>query len=331
MNPKPLAALALLAFLAASGPAHAQLFKDAQWQSWLDQGKFTELDRAAQERLKAQPGDAPASVAVALAAIEDGAAAKLDAVLPGLQSCVDKSPQALCHYGLGRVYGQQAMTASVFKMPGLASKTKEQFAKAVELDPLLYDARNGLVQFYLMAPSIAGGSVAKAKELAQQAEGRQPEYAKLLRSLIATSQDDYAGAERELTSVKPGDDKTLQRELRSGWMQLGVAYVGAKNWGKAKSSFEVVQRDFPGFAGGPYGIARVLIEQGQPDEAIKLLERARGLESAENFPIDHRMGIALQNKGDKAGAKQALERFVANKKANPRNLEDAKKRLAELS
>lgn len=323
-------ALVLSLIAAAGSSVHAQVLKDTQWQGWLDAGKATELERAAQDRLKSQPGDAQAAVAFALAVVEDGSPAKLEAALPPLQTCVDKTPQAVCHYGLGRVYGQQAMTASMFKMASLAGKTKEQFIKAVELDPMLYDARSGLVQFYLMAPGIAGGSVSKAKELAQQSEAKQPEQAKLLRSLIATNQEDYAGAEKELLSVKVGDDKGLQRELRGGWMQLGSTLIQAKNWNKARAAFEVVQRDFPTYAGGPYGMARVQIEQGQFDEAIRLLERARGLENAESFPIDHRLGVALMGKGDKAGAKTALERFLTNKRARPGNLEDAKKRLAEL-
>jgi hypothetical protein len=134
-------ALALLA-----GSAGADLLKDPQWQAWLDAGKSADLARAAQVRAKAQPDDDQAAVAIALAAVDDNDAGRLEAAVPALQACVDKRPQAACSYALGRVYGQQAMTASVFKMPGLASKTKEQFVRAVELDPGLYEARVGLTQ-----------------------------------------------------------------------------------------------------------------------------------------------------------------------------------------
>ncbi len=329
MKPRITLALTAAALLSAS-PGHTQVLKDAQWQAWLDAGKTPELERAAKERLKAQPGDTEGVVALAMVALDEGQSAKLDAVQPDLQACVDKKPLAVCHYALGRVYGQQAMTASVFKMPGLASKTKEQFLKAVELDPMLYEARNGLAQFYLMAPGIAGGSVPKAKELAEQAQAKQPEYAKILRAVVAMNEKDWAGAERELGSVKPGDDKILQREQRGGWSQLGFAFIDQKNLPKARATFETLQRDYPAQALGPYGLGRVLIELNQPDEAIKALERSRSLEGAERLPIDHRLGIALIAKGDKPAAKAALERYVTNKRANPRNLEDAKKRLAEL-
>lgn len=318
-------ALALLA-----GGAQADLLKDPQWQAWLDAGRTAELSRAAQARARAQPDDDQAAVALAMAAVDDNDAARLEASLPALQACVDKRPQAVCSYALGRVYGQQAMTASLFKMPGLAGKTKEQFVKAVEQDPQLFEARSALVQFYLMAPGFAGGSAAKARELAGEVQARQPEQARLLRFLVAAQDKDWAGAERELVAVKPGDDQVLQRELRNGWMRLGAELIEQKAFPKARTVFEAVQRDHPQHAAGSYGLARVALETGQPDEALRQLERCRALEGADRYPLDHRAGLALLAKGDKPGARLVLERFVQNKRANPRNVEDARKRLAEL-
>ena len=320
------AALALL-----TGAAAADVLKDPQWQAWLDAGKTADLARAAQARAKAQPDDDQAAVALALAAVDDNDAARLEASLPALQVCADKRPQAVCSYTLGRVYGQQAMTASVFKMPGLASKTKEQFVKAVEQDPLLFEARSALTQFYVIAPGFAGGSMAKAKELAADAQARQPDQARVLRAMLAMNDKDWAGAERELTAAKPGEDHGLARELRSQWMRLGFEFMEQKNLPKARSIFEALQRDHPTHSAGPYGLARVLTEMSQADEAIKALERARSLEGADRLPIDHRLGQALLAKGDKPGAKAALERFVQNKRANPRNVDEARKLLATLA
>lgn len=318
-----------LALLAAS--AHAQVLKDPQWQAWLDAGKTTELERAAQARLTVQPDDAQAAVALALAALDGGEAKRLEASTRPLQACIDRQPpQAICHYALGSVQGAQAMSASMFKVMGLASSTKDNLLRAVELDPMLYEARQALTQFYLMAPGVAGGSTTKAKELAAAADKKQPEQAKLLRALIASQDKQWAEMERELQSVKPGDSKSLQNDLRDAWSQLGVQLLADKQLPKSKTVFEQFVRDYPTQAMGAYGLGRVAIEQGQPDEAIRQLERARSLDGADKLPIDHRLGIALLAKGDKPQAKLALERFVANKKANPRNLEDAKKRLAEL-
>lgn len=327
MSPRLLPlALALLA-----GAAQADLLKDPQWQAWLDAGRAADLARAAQAQMKAHPDDDQAAVALALVAVDDNDAARLEAAIAPLQACADKRPQAVCSYALGRVYGQQAMSASVFKMPGLASKTKDQFVKAVQLDPQLYEARSALAQFYLIAPGFAGGSEAKARELASEVQARQPEQARLLRFLVAAQDKDWAGAERELQAVKPGDDRTLQRELRNGWMRLGAEFIEQKSFAKARGVFELVQREHPQHAAGPYGLARVALDGNQPDEALRLLERCRTLEGADRYPLDYRAGQALQAKGDKAAARAALERVLQNKRSSPRVVEDAKKRLAELA
>jgi len=321
----------LFAVLMIAGSVQAQVLKDPQWQAWLDAGKTTELERAAQSRLNVQPDDAQAAVALALAALDGGEAKRLEAATPRLQACIDRQPpQAICHYALGSVLGVQAMSASMFKVMGLAGSSKENLLRAVELDPLLFEARQALTQFYLMAPGVAGGSTAKAKELAAAADKRQPEQAKLLRALIASNDKQLAEMERELQSIKPGDNKGLLNDLRDAWAQLGANLLADKQPAKAKAVFDQLARDYPAQAIGAYGLGRVATEQGQADEAIKQLERARALAGADNLPIDHRLGLALLAKGDKSQAKLALERFVGNKKANPRNLEDAKKRLAEL-
>lgn len=311
--------------------AHAELLKDAQWQAWLDAGKTAELGRAAQVRAKAQSDDDQSAIALALVAVDDNDPSRIEASIAPLQSCAEKRPQAACSYALGRVYGQQAMTASVFKMPGLATKTKEQFLKAVELDPALFEARSVLTQFYLMAPSFAGGGVDKAKALITDVQARQPEQARLLRAMVAVHDKDWTTAERELQSTKPGADRTLARELRGQWTRLGLEYVEQKNFPKAQAAFEWVQREHPTHAAGAYGMGRLLIETGKYDEAIQALERARGLEGSERMPIDHRLGQALLAKGDKAAARVALERFVQNKRANPRNVEEARKLLGTLA
>ena len=319
-----------LALLASA--AHAQVLKDPQWQAWLDSGRTAELTQAAQARLSAQPDDAQAAVALALAAVDEGQPARLEAVLKPVQACVDKQPaQATCFYALGSVQGVQAMTGGMMAGMRLASKVKDNLSRAVELDPMLFEARQALSQFYLVAPGMAGGSVSKAKELAAAAQAKQPEHAKLLRAQIALQDKQWPEAERELQSVRPGDDKTLAIEVRQTWGQLGTGYFGDKQYPKARGVFEQMMRDAPAQAMGSYGLARVMTESAQPDEAIKLLERARALEGADRLPIDHRLGIALLAKGDKPAAKLALERFLGSKKPNPRNLEDARKRLAELS
>ena len=148
-----------------------------------------------------------------------------------------------------------------------------------------------------------------------------------------------AGADDEVGAPHLGDQArlcldhvhVLQRGRRDVDIELVAAeFVEQKSHAKAKGVFEAVQRDNPQHAAGPYGLARVALETNQPDEALRLLERCRTLEGADRYPLDYRAGQALLAKGDKAGAKVALDRVVHNKRSHPRHVDDAKKKLDEL-
>src|SRR3712207_458324 len=101
------------------------------------------------------------------------------------------------HTWLGVALGLQARASGRFRQAMLASRAKGEFERAVQLDPRNVGAREGLVQFYSIAPGIAGGSMRRAREHAA-AIGR----VSAMRGYIATGtilerEKDVAGAERE--------------------------------------------------------------------------------------------------------------------------------------
>lgn len=67
---------------------------------------------------------------------------------------------------IGRCYGRKAQYSGKIRQAFLAGKTKKNFMKAIELDPDNLDARENLITFYVVAPSIVGGSMLKAEEQA---------------------------------------------------------------------------------------------------------------------------------------------------------------------
>lgn len=64
------------------------------------------------------------------------------------------------------VMGAQA-SSSIFSALGYAKKAKQSLEKAVEIAPDEVAVYQALMQFHLMAPSIAGGDIDEAKKLAQ--------------------------------------------------------------------------------------------------------------------------------------------------------------------
>ena len=71
------------------------------------------------------------------------------------------------HHWMGRTWGRRAETGSVLTAPGYASKARQSFERAVQLDPTNQEAVNDLFDYYLEAPGILGGGIHKAEDLAR--------------------------------------------------------------------------------------------------------------------------------------------------------------------
>jgi tetratricopeptide (TPR) repeat protein len=323
---------ATLAALAVAMPLFAQTVKDAPLAALLESGRYADAERAATVRIAARPDDMNAYAALTLAVLNVNDATRREAALKQLEGCAARLPQAaMCHYGVGSVMGALALSQGMLKALGSVGQIRDSLARAVELDPLLYAARNALVQFYLVVPGVAGGSVAKAREIANAASARQPEHAKLLLALVDLNQKKGEQAEQGLMSVRAGNDKELAADVAAVWAQLGFSYLNDQQQSKARAVFERLVRERPMSPSGHYGLGRVLTDAGQFDQAIASFERAATLDRAADLPIDYRAALAHQAKGDSEKARSLLTRFVAAGKGNPKNIEDAKKRLALMA
>lgn len=327
-----LACAAFTVAVASGLPARAQSVKDPQLTALLDARKYAEAERVATARITARPDDMDAYAALTVAVTNDADAARRESALKRLEVCTVALPDAaMCHFGVGAVLGVNALSQGMVAGLRSVGRIRESFVKALEIDPLFYAARSSLVQFYLTVPGIAGGSVSKARDVANAASGKQPEHAKLLLGMVALEQKDYAQAERAVASVRVGSDKELAGDVQAFWPQLGIAYLADKQVGKARAVFERAVQEAPQQAIGHYGVGRALAEAGELDAAIAAYQRAVAFEGAAALPIDYRLGMAWQAKGERDKARAAFTRFIGAGKGNPKNLDDAKKRLAELA
>jgi tetratricopeptide (TPR) repeat protein len=105
------------------------------------------------------------------------------------------------HMWLGRAYGTQAAKAGKLSLIGLAKKTKAEFERASALDHDNLDAREDLIQYYLQAPGMVGGSVEKAREQAGEIQKRDPLRGTLAYASVAIDQKDFATAEHQYRSA----------------------------------------------------------------------------------------------------------------------------------
>jgi tetratricopeptide (TPR) repeat protein len=88
---------------------------------------------------------------------------------------------------LGRAFGRRAEHASPFTAPGYASKARQNFEKAVELNPRNLEARGFL-----------GGGIDKAALLAKKIAQLDPAEAHYAQYKLAEKKRDLAQAEQEL-------------------------------------------------------------------------------------------------------------------------------------
>ncbi len=327
-------AIAALAMLSMLGVSQAAIFKDAQLESLQDAGKYAELEPLAQARLKTNAADAEASAALSLALtfVDANNAKRLEAGAKQAKLCVEQHPSvAVCHLATAQNLSMQMLNLGMVKAIRMVGALKESWLRVLELEPTSVVARVQLAKLYVTMPGMMGGSVSKAKELETAVRSSQPEVARIIRIHIAAEAKKWAEMESELHAIKPGNEGALLDEVREATMQLAANFLkDNKDPAKAKGLYEGLVRDQPTKAAGFYGQGRVLVVMGQPDAAIRHLERAKTLYGASDYPIDHRLGDAYLAKGDKAQAKAAYERFLANKRANPANVETVRENLLAL-
>lgn len=320
-------AAAILALLA--GNAHAQLFKDPALQALYDAERVAELDATARKRLADKADDAQAVLGLAMAALQGQEGPRREAAITRAQACIKAQPQAAeCHYALGTVLGVHAMGQGLMKMAASVGTVKDALLQALALAPQWWPARSAVVEFYLVAPGMLGGSTSKAGEVARAAP--RPAQVKALEARIALADERFEQALATLQGLQPGTDSALAEDLAAWTASAGFALLGKGQAAQARPVFERLLRDQPQHAVGAYGLGRLLQEQGASAEAIKWLEQAARARGAAQFPIDYRLGLALQAEGRAEPARAALGRFVAAGRGSGKALDDARKRLAQL-
>jgi tetratricopeptide (TPR) repeat protein len=126
---------------------------------------------------------------------------------------------ATYHLWLGREYGRKAGSSNPLLAAGLARKAKNEFERAVQLDPATVPARVDLAQYYTEAPAIMGGGLDKARDQATQVEKHDRGMAHLIRARVATKDKQYAEAEREFQAgIKDAKNPADM------WIQLAAFY-----------------------------------------------------------------------------------------------------------
>jgi len=105
---------------------------------------------------------------------------------------------SMAHLWLGRAYGRRAETSSPFLAPRYASKARQQFEAAVQLDPRNILAMNDLFEYYMEAPGFLGGGKDKAQALAQRIAKLDPAEGHYAQARLDEDHKQFGAAEEQL-------------------------------------------------------------------------------------------------------------------------------------
>jgi tetratricopeptide (TPR) repeat protein len=214
------------------------------------------------------------------------------------------------HLWLGRVYGGKADRANFLSAASLAGKVREEFERAVQLDPKDVDARTDLAEFYLEAPGIVGGGEDKAREQARTIATINPARARWVYARIAEKKKDAKTAEREYRQYIE-----LSNGDADAWLNLALFL-------RRQKRFEEMEQALVKTSQAPMPKLDVLVDAAQIlfrsgrsfPFAVQLLKRyleTGPVEEAPAFKAHYLLGMLLEKQGDKAGAAQQYRASLA--------------------
>ena len=195
---------------------------------------------------------------------------------------------------LGRAYGRQAESASIFSAPGLAVKTRQAFEKSVALDPSNKEALNDLFEFYMDAPGFLGGGLNRAEQLITQIARSDEAEGYYARAQLADKRKDFNSAEQQ-----------LRRAMELAPRQVGRILDLAKflaRLGRVSESDQVFAQALKLAPNNPqvlYDRAALYIKQKRNlDQAAAMLERYLNSPlTPDNVPREKALELLKQAKG----------------------------------
>ena len=238
------------------------------------------------------------------------AAGDHDKAIQLLKLAVAKSPRnASAHYHLGEAYGDAAQSAGIFSQASLAGKCRDEFESAVALDPNHLDARSSLLEFYVMAPGIIGGSETKALQQAQEIRKRDSLRGHL--AFVQIYEDRYIEAERVARRVlEPTPMNTPPEVIAAAHLTWAAALVGQRKTAAAEEKLAKSVAIYA-YSSSAYEFW-AQIKESQHDPAAAERMRSKAIENALYFENYGELAVLYFEVAWRDG--QKLER---NKYGNP--------------
>jgi tetratricopeptide (TPR) repeat protein len=234
-----------------------------------------------------------------------------DAGIPSCEKATELEPNnGLYHLWLGRIYGEKADRAGVFKAAGLAGKVHTEFERAVELTPDSWEARTDLAEFYLEAPGMVGGGKDKARAQADLLVPLNPGRAHWVKAKLAEKNKDITLAEQEYRAAIEASHSGAR-----AWLDLAGFYSHMKRFDDMTQALRTLESSPLDHPGALVDGAGLLLRTGRDYPlAIKLVRRYLASPTVEEAPVfkaHYLLGELLEKQGDRSAAAEEYRSALA--------------------
>jgi tetratricopeptide (TPR) repeat protein len=267
-------------------------------QEMLNAGQVDDAIRILSEQIKSSPKDAAAYNLLCRVYL------MVDDWDNGISNCeraTQLDPQKSPYFGwLGRLYGEKAEHSSFFSAASLAKKVRTAFERAVQLDPMSWEARADLGEYYAEAPGIVGGGKDKARDQANALMSIKPAMAHWLFARIDEKNKDRATAERDYRAAIAASQGGSR-----AWFDLGNFFFHAQRYDEMEEAFSHLETTADNSRESLMHAAQVLQRANRNSPlAMRLLRKylASPVELGPAFKAHDLLGQFLEKDGDRPGA-----------------------------
>ena len=295
----------------------------AEAEAWL-KAKDSRAAPAIASLLKSDRKNAQVHILQARLLLQQG---KAEDAVDAASEAVDLAPDdAQAHYWLGNAYGSRIGQVGTMSQAFIAPKLRDAFERAIALDPTLHEARSSLLEYYLQAPAIVGGSVDKARAQAAELARRDPPRGHYARARMAQHDKQPDVAAKAFVAAWEARPENVGFRAAAG-----LALQETQEWDRAFDLYLAWTAEDPKAAAAYYQLGRTAVLSGQrADVGIPAMKKYIALPAQPGQPPMHhawyRLGQLQAKAGDKASARGSFEKAL---KGEPGNA-DFKAALAAL-
>lgn len=322
-----------------------------------DDGNSAQSKRAFLDVVKEDPRNAEAFYYLGVLSIQSDYEGAIDYLRKAIE-LADTS--ARYHLMLGNAYGSKAQQAGIFSKFGAATNCKEQYLAAICLNPKFTEARMSVIEYYLQAPGIIGGSVEKALAEVDTIKTYDPYEGYLSEARVREYRKESAQQEQcYLTAISSNSrrldayralwffylnqnngskaDEVFKRAAKevddkSGlYFLAGLYYLGKNDFSTARSMFETALKKDPGNVQVYYQLGKTELMAGTNlEHGLACFERFLNGPRVKGSPgPEHaywRIGMTYEKLGKADSARKAYQKSL---ELNP-DLEESKTALEKL-